>query len=152
MEIDLGRVFDALPAMVWTARPDGHIDFANRRWSDYTGTSLDEAHGWEWQAAVNPDDLPTALERWRSILASGEPGEMEARIRRFDGQFRWFRIECSPMCDDAGRIIKWCGVGTDVDDRARGLRRRVDDVGSERYASFDRGQYSRHGRGLYARW
>ena len=79
MEIDLGRVLDALPAMVWTALPDGHIDFVNRRWSEYTGLSLDEAHGWEWQAAVNPDDLPKLLERWRSILASGQPGEMEAR-------------------------------------------------------------------------
>ncbi|WP_287149465.1 PAS domain-containing protein [Mesorhizobium sp.] len=119
MEIDLGRVFDTLPAMVWTAQPDGHFDFANRRWSDYTGLSLDEAHGWEWQAAVNPDDLPTVLERWRAILASGGPGEMEARIRRFDGKYRWINIECSPMCDDVGGILKWCGVGTDVDDRRR---------------------------------
>ncbi|RUV72379.1 MAG: PAS domain S-box protein [Mesorhizobium sp.] len=115
MEIDLGRAFDALPAMVWTARPDGHIDFANRRWSDYTGFSLDAAHGWDWQATIYPDDLPTVLERWRSILASGEPGEIEARLRRDDGQCRWFVIHCSPMRDDAGRIIKWCGVGTDVD-------------------------------------
>ncbi|TIM69787.1 MAG: PAS domain S-box protein, partial [Mesorhizobium sp.] len=95
MEIDLGRVFDALPAMVWTAQPDGHFDFANQRWSDYTGLSLDEAHGWEWQAAVNPDDLPTVLERWRSILATGEPGDLEARVRGFDGQYHWFRVQCS---------------------------------------------------------
>ncbi|GLS36289.1 hypothetical protein GCM10010869_18780 [Mesorhizobium tianshanense] len=127
MEMDLGRVFDALPAMVWTAQPDGHFDFANRRWSDYTGLSLDEAHGWEWQAAVNPDDMPTVLERWRSILATGEPGDLEARVRGFDGQYHWFRVQCSPMRDDAGQIIKWCGVGTDVDDFRRAketLRRR----------------------------
>jgi len=127
MEIDLGRVFDALPAMVWTARPDGHIDFANRRWSEYTGLSLDEAQGWKWQAAVDPDELPAALERWRSILALGEPGDLEARVRRFDGQYRWFRVQCSPMRDDTGQIIKWCGVGTDVQDSRRAeetLRRR----------------------------
>src|SRR5262249_44086346 len=107
---------DALPAMVWTAQPDGRIDFVNRRWSEYTGLDVDEAHGWEWQAAVNPDDLPQLLERWRAILVSGEPGGLEGRVRRSDGQFRWFLVQCSPMRDDAGRIIKWCGVATDVED------------------------------------
>ena len=127
MGIDQGGVLDALPAMAWTALPDGNIDFVNRRWSDYTGLSLDEGHGWEWQAAVNPRDLTQLLESWRAILASGEPGEMEARVRRFDGQYRWFLIQCSPMRDDAGRLVKWCGVGTDVDDFRRAektLRRR----------------------------
>ena len=127
MEIDLGRILDALPAMVWTALPDGRIDFVNRRWSEYTGFSLGEAHGWEWQAAINPDDLPKLLERWRSILASGEPGEMEARVRRLDGQYRCFLVQCSPICDDAGRIVKWCGVATDVEDFRRAeeaMRRR----------------------------
>jgi PAS domain S-box-containing protein len=127
MEIDLGRAFDALPAMVWIARPDGHIDFANRRWSDYTGFSPDAAHDWGWQAAINPNDLPTVLERWRSILATGEPGEMEARVRRFDGQYRCVTIQCSPIRDDAGQVVKWCGVGTDVEDFRRAeevLRRR----------------------------
>ena len=119
MEIDFGRVVDALPAMVWTALPDGRIDFANRRWSDYAGFSPDPARGWDWQTAVNPEDLPTLLERWRSILASGEPGELEARFRRFDGQFRWFRVDCSPMRDDADRVVKWCGVGTDIEEFLR---------------------------------
>lgn len=124
MESDLGRAFDASPALVWIARPDGRIDFANRRWSDYTGFSLDAAQGWDWQAAINPVDLPTMLERWRSILATGEPGEMEGRVRRFDGQYRWFLLQCSPMCDDTGQIIKWCGLGSDIDD----LRRAEDAV------------------------
>ncbi len=127
MEFDLSRVLDALPAMVWIALPDGQLELINRRWSEYTGLRLDEAHGWEWQTAVNPDDLPTLLERWRSILASGKPGEMDARVRRFDGQYRWLRVQCSPMFDDAGRIIRWCGVVTDVEDFRRAeetLRRR----------------------------
>jgi PAS domain S-box-containing protein len=119
METDLGRVLDALPAMAWTAQPEGHIEFVNRRWSEYTGLGVDEAHSWEWQAAVNSDDLPALLERWRSTLASGEPGEMEARLRRFDGKYHWFRIQSSPMLDDAGRIVKWCGVATDVEDFRR---------------------------------
>ncbi len=127
MEFDLSRVLDALPAMVWIALPDGQLELINRRWSEYTGLRLDEAHGWGWQAAVNPDDLPTLLERWRSILASDKPGEMDARVRRFDGQYRWLRMQCSPMFDDAGRIVKWCGTATDVDDFRRAeetLRRR----------------------------
>jgi PAS domain S-box-containing protein len=127
MDIDLDRVLDALPAMVWTAQPDGHIDFVNRRWSEFTGLSLVDAHGWDWQAAVNADDLPQLLEHWRSILASGVPGEMEARVRRFDGEYRWFLVQCSPMHDDTGRIVGWCGVATDVDEFRRAqeaLRRR----------------------------
>ena len=127
MEIDLGRVLDELPAMVWTAQPDGRIDFVNRRWSEYTGLSLGEAHGWGWQAAIDPDALPQLLTRWRSILASGEPSELEAPVRGFDGQYRRFRVQCSPMLDDGGRIIKWCGVATDIEDLRRAeetLRRR----------------------------
>jgi PAS domain S-box-containing protein len=127
MKIDRGGVLDALPVMAWTALPDGNIDFVNRRWSDYTGLSLNQGRGWEWQAAVEPGDLPQLLDSWRSILASGEPGEMEARVRRFDGQYRWFRIQCNPMRDEAGHLVKWCGVATDVEDFRRAeqtLRRR----------------------------
>ena len=126
MEFDLSRVLDALPAMVWIALPDGQLELINRRWSEYTGLSPDEAHG--WPTVVNPDDLPALLERWRSILASGQPGEMDARVRRFDGQYRRVRVQCSPMFDDAGRIIKWCGTVTDVEDFRRAeetLRRRA---------------------------
>ncbi len=127
MEFDLSRVLDALPAMAWIALPDGQLELINRRWSEFTGLSLDEARGAEWQAAAHPDDLPALLERWRSILASGQPGEMEARIRRFDGQYRRVCVQCSPMFDDAGRISKWCVTATDVEDFRRAeetLRRR----------------------------
>ena len=88
---------------------------------------LGEAHGWGWQAAIDPDALPQLLTRWRSILASGEPSELEAPVRGFDGQYRRFLVQCSPMLDDGGRIIKWCGVATDIEDLRRAeetLRRR----------------------------
>jgi PAS domain S-box-containing protein len=119
MEIELGRVLDSLPSMVWTALPDGRIDFVNWRWSQYTGLGLGDAHGWEWQAVVHPADLPHLLERWHLILASGAADEMEARVRGVDGQYRWFVVHCSPMCDDDGRILKWYGISTDIDDRKR---------------------------------
>jgi PAS domain S-box-containing protein len=119
MENDVRRVVDALPGLVWTARPDGHIDFLNQRWCEYTGLGVGEAHGRGWETAIYPEDLPELLERWRSILASGEPGEMEARLRRFDGEYRWFLFRTCPLVDASGRVVKWCGMNTDIEDRRR---------------------------------
>ena len=119
MENELSRVVDALPGLVWTALPDGHIDFLNQRWCEYTGLSVDEAYGRGWQTAIHPDDLPELLERWRSVLASGEPREMEARLRRFDGEYRWFLFRTHPLIDASGQVVKWCGMNTDIEDRRR---------------------------------
>ncbi|TIW07758.1 MAG: PAS domain S-box protein, partial [Mesorhizobium sp.] len=127
MEINLGRVLDALPAMVWTAVPDGHIDFVNRRLSERIGLDVGKSHGWDWQAMVSPDDLQKVLYGWRSIVASGEPGEIEARIGQRDGEHRSCLLQCSPMHDEAGRITKWYGICTDIEDLRRAedtLRRR----------------------------
>jgi PAS domain S-box-containing protein len=119
MGVDFSRVIDALPGLVWTALADGFIDFVNQRWCEYTGLSLENAYGWGWQTAICPEDLPGLLERWRSILASGVPGEFEARLRRFDGEYRRFLVCTSALRDATGQIVKWCGVSTDVEDRRR---------------------------------
>jgi PAS domain S-box-containing protein len=125
MENELSRVVDALPGLVWTALPDGRIDFLNQRWCEYSGLSVqealgvDEAYGRGWQTAIHPEDLPGLLERWRSILASGESGEMEARLRRFDGEYRWFLFRTCPLVDASGLVVKWCGISTDIEDRRR---------------------------------
>ena len=119
MEDELSRVLNALPALVWTALLGGQIDFLNLCWRQYTGLSLEEACGRGWQAAIHPEDLPALLGRWRSILASGESGEMEARLRRFDGDYHWFHISASPLHNAAGSVVKWLGVGTDIDDRKK---------------------------------
>ena len=119
MEDAFSPVLNALPALVWAALPDGQIDFVNQRFCEYTGLNLTEASGSGWQTAIHPEDLPNVVERWRSILASGEPGEMEARLRRFDGEHRWFLISINPMRDEAGQVVKWFGVSTDIDDRKR---------------------------------
>lgn len=116
MGFDQDGVLDVLPAMAWTARPDGSIDFVNRRWCDYFGFRSDEAHDLDWRALVHPDDLAGILECWQSILASGRAGTMETRLRRADGQHRRFLIQCQPMRDDTGQIGKWCGVATDIED------------------------------------
>jgi PAS domain S-box-containing protein len=119
MENELRPVVDTLPGLVWTALPDGNVDFVNRYWCEYTGLGVDEAYGPEWQAAIHPEDLPGLLGHWRSILASGEPGRMEARLRRFDGEYRWFVFLTRPLVGASGQIVKWCGINTDIEDHRR---------------------------------
>jgi PAS domain S-box-containing protein len=119
MDIELSRVIDALPDPVWTALPDGQIDFVNQRWCEYTNLGLDESSRRGWQAVVHPEDLPELVERWRSILASGEAGEMETRLRRSDGEYRWFLLRICPIADASGQLVKWCGTNTDIGDWRR---------------------------------
>lgn len=115
MEIDRRRVLDALPAMIWIALPDGRADFVNQRWAAYTGLDLEQARASGWQAAINPEDLPHLLERWRSILASGQPGEMQARLRSATGGYQYFAINCSPVFDDVGCIVEWFAINTEIE-------------------------------------
>ncbi|QGZ59535.1 PAS domain-containing protein [Paraburkholderia acidiphila] len=117
--LDSGLVLDALSVMAWTALPDGQVDFVNRKWSEYTGLGLGASSGSQWQDAVSADDLPALLERHGAILASGEPGGFAARLRRFDGQHRWFDIQVSPLRDAEGRMIRWCATCSDIDDLRR---------------------------------
>ena len=117
MSVEASRVVDALPDMVWTALADGNIDFVNQRWCEFTGLGVGESLGQGWQAAIHAGDLPELLEHWRSIVTSGEPGGMEARLRRFDGEYRWFLLRACPLIDDSGQLVKWCGMNTDVEDR-----------------------------------
>src|SRR5262249_34078720 len=118
-QLELMAVVDAIRALVWTARPDGDIDFYNKWWFEYTGLSEEQALGCGWQATVPPEDLPAVLERWRTILASGEPNESETRLRRFDGEYRWFLQRNMPLRDTNGNIVKWVGVSTDIHDQKR---------------------------------
>jgi PAS domain S-box-containing protein len=117
MDNELSRTVDALPGLVWTAWPDGRIEFVNRPWCEYTGLSLAQAVGEGWQASVHPDDRRALLEAWRFSVAAGERSEAEARFRRFDGTYRWFLCRVSPIVDDAGDIVKWCGINADIEDR-----------------------------------
>ena len=108
---------DALPDIVWTALPDGNVDFLNQPWYDYTGLGGDNAYGRSWQAAIHPADLAELLDRWRAILASRERGDMQVRIRRFDGEYRQFLFRARPITDPSGRVIKWCGMTIDIEDQ-----------------------------------
>jgi len=110
---------DTVPGLVWTSLADGHIEFLNQRWRDYTGLTLDEASGSGWQQAVHPADLPGLVEYWQSIIRSGSPGETEARLRRHDGEFRWFLFRAVPLRDEMGNLLKWYGTNTEIEDRKR---------------------------------
>jgi PAS domain S-box-containing protein len=113
MESSFSHLIDLLPGLVWTALPDGRADFVNKRWCEYTGLSLEEARGSHWLTAIHPDDRPSAL------AVSGDPGELEARLRRFDGEYRWFLLRTSPIAGGSGEVARWCGVATDIEDRKR---------------------------------
>ena len=114
-EVRLRQVIDAIPTLAWCNLADGPNEFLNKRWHEYTGLSPEESNGWGWQAAFHPDDLPSVMEKWRQLLVSGEPGEIEARLRRHDGVFRWFLIRVEPFRDETGKIIRWYGTGTDIE-------------------------------------
>lgn len=107
------------PGLIWSALPDGHVDFLNQRWLGYTGLSMEQAAGWGWAVAVHPDDLVQLEGYWRALLVSGKPGEVECRLRRHDGVYRWFLFRGVPLHDASGTLVKWYGQTTDIDERKR---------------------------------
>jgi formate hydrogenlyase transcriptional activator len=118
-DAQLRRIIDTIPVLAWCNLPDGSNEFLNQRWQDYAGLSQQEASGWGWQGAFHPDDLPLLMERWRVCLSSGEADEVEARLRRRDGVYRWFLIRVEPFRDELGNIVRWYGTSTDIDDLKR---------------------------------
>jgi PAS domain S-box-containing protein len=114
----LQLVIDTIPTLVWRAGPEGIPDFLNQPALDYTGISLDRA-ATDWPRAFHPDDKKGMLMKWAAIRESGMPGELEARLRRFDGEYRWFLFRAEPLRDSSGNIVKWYGSSTDIEDRKR---------------------------------
>ena len=114
-EKKLRQVIDTIPTLAWSILPDGSNEFLNKRWHEYTGLSTEESHGTGWQVAIHPEDRPRLLQKWQVLLTSGEPGEMEARLRRHDGVFRWFLMRVEPLRDEADKIVRWYGTCTDIE-------------------------------------
>jgi formate hydrogenlyase transcriptional activator len=114
-EKKLRQVIDTIPTLAWSILPDGSNEFLNKRWHEYTGLSAAQSHGSGWQVAIHPEDRVLLLQKWQGLLASGEPGEMEARLRRHDGVFRWFLMRVEPLRDDTGKIVRWYGTCTDIE-------------------------------------
>src|SRR5262245_3538969 len=110
----LRAVIDTIPGLVWLARADGAAEYLNRRWLDYTGLSQMQAAGWGWTAAIHPEDLVRLTTYWRSVLQSGVRGEIEASLRRSDGDYRWFMFSAEPLHDPSGAVVGWCGTNLDI--------------------------------------
>src|SRR5256885_258829 len=116
-ELLVREMIEKIPILAWSCQPDGTADFLNQRWLDYTGLSTEEAVGWGWQAAIHSEDLGKLMDTWLRLLATGEPGEVEGRLRRFDGEYRWFLFRAVPIRDEEGRVVRWYGTNTDIEDR-----------------------------------
>ena len=118
---------ETMPALAFVAQSDGYRTFVNKGWIEYTGQRLEQAAGSGWQAAIHPDDLMRVTDRWRTSMAAGEPVEYEARLRcGADGEYRWFHTRAAPLRDQRGKVVKWCGVETDIEDRKRAERLESD--------------------------
>jgi formate hydrogenlyase transcriptional activator len=118
-EARLRKIIDTIPTLAWCSLPDGTGIFWNRRWHEYTGLSLEVVRGWGWQDAIHPEDLKEITDKWLGFLAAGQPGEVEGRLRRFDGAYRWFLFRAEPLRDESGNIVNWYGTDTDIDDLKR---------------------------------
>jgi PAS domain S-box-containing protein len=112
---------DAMPQIVWTARPDGTVDYCSRRWYEYTGLSFEQTERGEWASVIHPDDLPRVIDAWQAAEAAGGPFEIECRFRRAaDGAYRWHLCRSLAVRDDAtGVLTHWVGTSTDIDDQKR---------------------------------
>lgn len=112
-------LIEAIPPIVWTARPDGWFDYYNQRWFDYTGLTLEETEGWGWKHVLHPQDLGPCLDRWKQAVRAGDTFQIEYRFRRADGSYRWHLGRALPLRYPDGTIVKWFGTCTDIDDQKR---------------------------------
>src|ERR1700730_10505352 len=117
--LDIRVVVDTIPTLAWSAHSDGSADFFNQCGLDYTGLSAEQALNWVWKIAIHPDDLARMLKSFQEAVDSGKPFEVKGRLRRSDGEFRWFLFRGNPLLDESGRVVKWYGINTDLEDRKR---------------------------------
>jgi PAS domain S-box-containing protein len=112
-------LIDAIPQQIWSGPPDGSLDFCNARWRSYMGLTQEELQGEGWQRMLHPDDRDRVLKAWRESVLHGTPYEQEERHHGADGQYRWFLARGVPLRDSKGRIVRWYGTNTDLEDRKR---------------------------------
>jgi len=113
----LRLVIDKIPQQIWSSSPDGSLDFFNAQWLSFKGFTQEEVQGQGWQRMLHPDDRERVVRAWRESVANGTPYEQEERHRGADGQYRWFLARGVPLRDSEGRIIRWYGTNTDIEDR-----------------------------------
>jgi len=118
-ERELRDVVNTVPAYVWRTSPEGHVDFVNDRWLQFTGLALEEAFGWKWEAVLHPDDRTRVVADWHTALRNGRAMESEARVRRADGEYCWWFIRNVPLRDETGKLVRWYGTAIEIEDRKR---------------------------------
>jgi formate hydrogenlyase transcriptional activator len=111
------HLVDTTPAFVHTALPNGELDFLNSGWLEYVGVPLTDLLGWRWTSKIHPEDVEAFVDRWRASVQSGEPFLAESRVRRADGEYRWFMHHKEPLRNELGQIIKWYGSSIDIQER-----------------------------------
>ena len=117
-ESELRLAINTIPALVWSTSPDGSLDFINQRWEEI-GLSLNELRGSEWIKVLHPNERAGVEDRWRTAVETGTAYENIERVRRADGEYRWFLSRAQPLRDELGRIVKWFGVDSDIEDQKR---------------------------------
>jgi PAS domain S-box-containing protein len=135
-EQEIRLVVDTVPALLARYRPDGFMDFRNKQWREYTGLSEDNFGGRRWGSALHPDDEELVEREWREHIATGEPFELEQRLRKADGEYRWHRVRRVPLLGETGEVIKWYAIAFDVDERKRthdALRKSEADLAKARH-------------------
>src|ERR1700723_4754861 len=115
--LNVQLLVDSIPALIHTARPDGHLDYFNKPWLEYLGVTLDKVAGWNWTAYIHPEDVEGIVAKWRACLATGEIFEYETRVRRANGEYRWMFHRKVPLRDADGNIVKWYGSSLDIEER-----------------------------------
>src|SRR5579863_1516302 len=123
-ERELRGVINTVPAHVWSASPDGTVDFVNERLLEFAGLSSVDILGWKWESVIHSDDRARFVGEWHAAVKGGRPTESEIRVRRADGQHRWFLVRNVPLCDDAGNVVKWYGSGIEIEDLKRAEEER----------------------------
>jgi PAS domain S-box-containing protein len=126
-------LIDSIPTLAWSARPDGQVDYYNQRWYAYTGASPDAAEI-GWQESLEPGEAAMVQDRWQQSLESGESLEMQFRLRRADGKFRWHLMRAISVRNDAGKIARWVATNTDIDDHQRTEERLAEAFEREKQA------------------
>src|SRR5205085_10353737 len=116
-EMESRDLIEAIPQQIWSGPPDGTLDYCNDRWRSYVGLELEDLLGNGWQTILHPDDRDRVLRAWHKSVANGTPYEQEERHRKADGTYRWFLARGLPLRDAEGRIIRWYGTNTDIEDR-----------------------------------
>ena len=114
-------VINTIPMMAWTLRPDGIVNYVNQRWLDYTGLTLEQEID-DSMRIVHAEDAPNVTKKWLAHAVAGEVFEDEMRLRRADGEYRWFLVRTAPLRDEQGNIVEWYGVSVDIEDRKTGGR------------------------------